>query len=95
MVAALKPVVAALNEGRPARAAGLDAEGLDTIKPLCLMTVKPTLYVANVSEDGFQTTRMLDALRTFADKEGSPVVPCVRRWRRNCRSCRRKTAWNT
>ena len=75
MVAALKPVLAALNEGRPARAAGLDIEGLATIKPLCLMTVKPTLYVANVSEDGFHDNPMLDALKVFAGQEGAPVVP--------------------
>jgi GTP-binding protein YchF len=75
MVAALKPVVASLNEGRSARAAGLDAEGLAAIKPLCLMTVKPTLYVANVSEDGFHDNPMLDALIAFAGKEGAPVVP--------------------
>src|SRR5512139_2755868 len=75
MVEALKPVVATLNEGRPARAAGLDAEGLAAIKPLCLMTVKPTLYVANVSEDGFHDNPLLDALRAYADKEGAPVVP--------------------
>lgn len=75
MVAALKPVLAALNEGRPARAAGLDIEGLTTIKPLCLMTVKPTLYVANVSEDGFHDNPMLDALKAFAEQEGAPVVP--------------------
>jgi len=75
MVAALKPVVATLNEGRPARAAGLDAEGLAAIKPLCLLTVKPTLYVANVSEDGFHDNPMLDALRAYAKKEGAPVVP--------------------
>lgn len=75
MVAALKPVLAALNEGRPARAAGLDTEGLATIKPLCLMTVKPTLYVANVSEDGFHDNPMLDALKAFAEQEGAPVVP--------------------
>jgi len=75
MVAALKPVVATLDEGRPARVAGLDAEGLATINPLCLMTLKPTLYVANVSEDGFHDNPMLDALKAFADKEGAPVVP--------------------
>jgi len=75
MVAALNPVVATLDEGRPARVAGLDAEGLATIKPLCLMTLKPTLYVANVSEDGFHDNPMLDALKAFADKEGAPVVP--------------------
>jgi len=72
---ALKPVLAALNEGHPARAAGLDAEGLEAIKPLCLMTVKPALYVANVSEDGFHDNPMLDALKAFAEKEGAPVVP--------------------
>jgi len=72
---ALRPVLAALNEGRPARAAGLDAEGLEAIKPLCLLTVKPTLYVANVSEEGFHDNPMLDALKAFAEKEGAPVVP--------------------
>lgn len=75
MVAALKPVVAALNEGRPARAAGLDAEGMGALKSLGLMTVKPTLYVANVSEDGFHDNPMLDALKAFVKQEGAPVVP--------------------
>jgi len=75
LVAALKPVVATLNEGRPARTAGLDEEGLLAIKPLCLMTLKPTLYVANVSENGFHDNSMLDALKAFAEQEGAPVVP--------------------
>ena len=75
VVEALKPVLAALNEGRPARAAGLDAEALEVIKPLCLLTVKPTLYVANVDEAGFHDNPMLDALVAFAAKEHAPVVP--------------------
>jgi len=75
MVAALKPVVATLNEGRPARAAGLDEDAMALLKPLCLMTVKPTLYVANVSEDGFHDNPMLDALKAHAAKENAPVVP--------------------
>ena len=75
MVAALKPVIAALNEGRPARAAGLDEDAMAALKPLCLMTVKPTLYVANVSEDGFHDNPMLDALKAHAEREGAPVVP--------------------
>lgn len=75
IVAALRPVVAALDAGRPARAAGLDADGLAAIRPLCLMTLKPTLYVANVSEDGFHDNPMLDALKAFAAEEGAPVVP--------------------
>jgi hypothetical protein len=75
IVAALKPVIATLNEGRPARAAGLDAEALEVIRPLCLLTVKPTLYVANVDEDGFHDNPLLDALREFAAREHAPVVP--------------------
>ncbi|MFP5419029.1 MAG: redox-regulated ATPase YchF [Gammaproteobacteria bacterium] len=75
LVVALKRVIDTLNEGRPARAAGLDADGLAAIKPLCLMTAKPALYVANVSEDGFHDNPLLDALTAFAAKEGAPVVP--------------------
>ena len=75
VVEVLKPVLAALNEGRPARAAGLDAEALAVIQPLCLLTVKPTLYVANVAEDGFHKNPMLDALVKFAALEHAPVVP--------------------
>ena len=75
VVATLKPVLAALNEGRPARAAGLDAEELEVIKPLCLLTAKPTLYVANVDEEGFHDNALLDALVAFAEKEHAPVVP--------------------
>jgi len=59
------------------------------------MTLKPTLYVANVSEDGFHDNPMLDALKAFADKEGRQSFRCARRWKPNCRSCRLKIAWNT
>ncbi len=75
MVAVLKPVIATLNEGRPARAAGLDADALEVIKPLCLLTVKPALYVANVDEDGFHDNPLLEALEAFAEREHAPVVP--------------------
>ena len=75
VVEALKSVLVALNEGRPARAAGLDDEALAVLKPLCLLTVKPTLYVANVAEDGFHDNPMLDALVKFAAQEHAPVVP--------------------
>ena len=75
VVQALKPVLAALNEGRPARAAGLDAEELEVLKPLFLLTVKPTLYVANVDEDGFHDNPLLDVLIAFAEQEHAPVVP--------------------
>jgi GTP-binding protein YchF len=42
-----EPLLAALREGRPARAAGIDPERL---RPLQLLSAKPVLYVANVDE---------------------------------------------
>ena len=38
------------------------------------MTLKPAMYVANVSEDGFQNNPYLDRLHEHAAKEGAPVV---------------------
>ncbi len=53
LVAALEKVQKVLNEGRPARTAELSKEELAVVKPLFLLTMKPTLYVANVDEHGF------------------------------------------
>ena len=48
-----------LNEGKPARLMNLDAEQKLLLKPLCLMTLKPAMYVANVAEDGFRNNPLL------------------------------------
>ena len=53
---------------------GLDAEQQTLIKPFCLLTIKPAMYVANVAEDGFSNNAFLDRLTEFASKEGAPVV---------------------
>lgn len=45
------------------------------MKELHLITAKPTLYIANVSEDGFINNPYLDAVRDYAAKEGADVVP--------------------
>jgi GTP-binding protein YchF len=74
VVAILEKLLPHLNEGKPARSAGLDAEERALIKPLCLLTIKPAMYVANVSEDGFKNNPYLDRLTEFAAKEGAPVV---------------------
>lgn len=74
LVSVLEKAEAALNEGRPARSVDLSKEELAVIKPLFLLTMKPTMYVANVSEDGFTDNSLLDAVREVADKEGAPVV---------------------
>jgi len=63
-----------LNEGKPARMMKLDTEQLSLLKPLCLLTIKPAMYVANVAENGFKNNPLLDRLEEFASKEGAPVV---------------------
>ncbi len=49
----LDQVAACLNQGKPARTMQLDAAQLALLKPLCLLTIKPVMYVANVAEKGF------------------------------------------
>ncbi len=71
----LQKLAATLNEGRPARAAGLDNEEKALIRDLFLLTLKPLMYIANVLEDGFQDNPHLDAVRARAEQEGAQVVP--------------------
>lgn len=74
LVAILERLLPHLNEGKPARTLGLGAEDKALLKPLCLLTIKPAMYVGNVLEDGFENNSFLDRLREFAAKEGAPVV---------------------
>ncbi len=71
----LQTLAAILNEGRPARAAGLDDEEKALVRDLFLLTLKPLMYIANVLEDGFQDNPHLDAVRVRAEQEGAQVVP--------------------
>ncbi len=73
-VALLESMLPHLNEGKPARTLKLSADDLALLKPLCLMTLKPAMYVGNVKEDGFENNPHLDRLREHAAKEGAPVV---------------------
>jgi GTP-binding protein YchF len=75
IVSALKKAEAVLDQGRPARSADLYAEEKETLKPFFLLTMKPTMYVANVAERGFHDNPLLDAVTAYAAKEGAPVVP--------------------
>jgi len=56
------------------RAMRLEKEDQALLNPLCLMTAKPAIYVANVDEKGFENNRLLDSVREYAAKEGAPVV---------------------
>ena len=70
----LKKVHAQLDQGKPVRAMKLEKEELLLLKPLCLMTAKPAIYVANVDEKGFENNKLLDRVREYAATEGAPVV---------------------
>jgi ribosome-binding ATPase len=73
LVAALKKVQVALDAGKPARSVDLAKEELAVLKPLFLLTMKPTMYVANVAEKG--SDALLKRVQDYAAKERAPVVP--------------------
>jgi GTP-binding protein YchF len=53
---------------------GLDADEMALIKPLCLITAKPAMYVANVSDTGFTNNPLLDQLTAYAATQNAPIV---------------------
>jgi len=71
----LERVLDHLNAGFPVRTLGLSEEEAKLIRELCLITIKPVLYIANVQDDGFENNPMLDKVIEFANNEASKVVP--------------------
>ncbi|MFT3791401.1 MAG: redox-regulated ATPase YchF [Rudaea sp.] len=71
----LQKLAAILNEGRPARAAGLDDDEKALVRDLFLLTLKPLMYIANVKEDGFSNNPFLDKVVERAKAGGAEVVP--------------------
>jgi GTP-binding protein YchF len=74
VLAVLSKVRVALDEAKPARTVELYAEERALLKPFFLLTMKPTLYVANVAEHGFADNPLLEQLRERAAQERAPVV---------------------
>lgn len=74
LVTVLEKIQPVLNEGKPARQVELTKDEKAIIKPLCLLTVKPTMYVANVDDTGFENNPLLDSVKAIAAKEDAPVV---------------------
>src|SRR5438132_6696603 len=74
LVAALEKVAVALDQARPARSVDLYPEERAVLRPLFLLTMKPTMYVANVSEHGFAGNPLLTRVQEYAAREGAPVV---------------------
>ena len=74
LVALLERLMPHLNEGKPVRTMGLDADQMELVKPLCLITAKPAMYVANVSDTGFTNNPLLDQLTEYANAQNAPIV---------------------
>ncbi len=73
-VAVLEKCQAALDQGRPVRSVDFSKEEQSVLRPLCLITAKPAMYVANVSDTGFENNPYLDRLREYAAARAAPVV---------------------
>ena len=73
LVSVLRKIRAVLDDGRPARTTELSPEERAVVRPLFLLTMKPTMYVANVGEKGSDS--LLGKVKAHAAKEGAPVVP--------------------
>ncbi|HEY7760838.1 MAG TPA: redox-regulated ATPase YchF [Burkholderiales bacterium] len=74
LVAVLEKLQPALDQARPARSVQLYPEEAEVTRPLFLLTMKPTMYVANVAEKDFEHNPLLERVRRFAHSEGAPVV---------------------
>ncbi len=71
----LEQVQAHLNEALSVRSMALNADQRLILSDLCLLTDKPTMFVANVADDGFTDNPWLDKVREHAAKQGASVVP--------------------
>ncbi|MFZ3222688.1 MAG: redox-regulated ATPase YchF [Rugosibacter sp.] len=74
LCAVLEKCLPHLDQAKAVRSLGLSAEEQILLKPFCLITAKPVLYVANVKEGGFENNPYLDAVRAHAVSEKAEVV---------------------
>jgi GTP-binding protein YchF len=71
----LERVKVQLNAAKPVRAMQLDDEQKKDLRELFLLTAKPTMYIANVAENGFTNNPLLDKVGALAAAEVAVVVP--------------------
>lgn len=70
----LEQAKAHLNQNLPVRTLSLDKDQLALLQPIHLLTLKPTLYIANVDENGFHNNPYLTQVEQHAKSEGAEVV---------------------
>jgi ribosome-binding ATPase len=64
----------ALDQALPVRSIAFSKEEQAILKPMCLITAKPAMFVGNVDETGFENNPHLDRLRDYAEQQNAPVV---------------------
>ena len=72
--ALLEKLVPHLEEGNPARSLDYSEAEQELLPTLHLLTIKPTMYIANVDEDGFEDNPHLDTVKAIAEAEKASVV---------------------
>ena len=75
VLAVFEKIQPLLADGKPARLAGIDDDEKKLIRSYGLITLKPTMYIANVSEDGFEDNPYLEAVQNYAKGEDAIVLP--------------------
>jgi GTP-binding protein YchF len=70
----LEKILKHVEEGHMVRSLALSKEEKAAIDYLNFLTLKPTMYIANVNDDGFQNNPYLDQVQQIADAEGAIVV---------------------
>jgi len=75
LLAVLERLLPHLNEAKPLRSLELSEDDIEKLGEVSLMTLKPTLYIANIAEDGFEDNPLLTAVEELAATEGAQVVP--------------------
>ena len=77
-LALLEKINSHVDEGKPVRSLALTETEEEYISDLHLLTAKPTIYIANVEEDGMKSNQWIEKLQRLADAEGSQVLPvCI------------------
>ena len=71
----LESIMAHLDKGLPVRSMGLTNDDQEQIRDLHLLTLKPTLYIANVDEESMDSNPWLDKLQPLAESDNSQIIP--------------------
>jgi GTP-binding protein YchF len=70
----LEKILKHVEEGHMIRSLDLSQEEIAAVSYMNFLTLKPTMYIANVNDDGFEDNVYLDQVREIAKNEGAVVV---------------------